>query len=57
MTHYFIQPQYISKLNYYEIFAISNTRITENYLIGYQDNPGARTWYFNKAPVCFDILV
>ena len=31
MTHYFVQPQYISELDYYGIFAILNTRITELY--------------------------
>ena len=30
MTHYFVQPRYISELDYYDIFAISNTRITEH---------------------------
>ena len=29
MTHYFVQPQYISELDYYEIIAILNTRISE----------------------------
>ena len=28
MTHYFVQPHYITELDYYEIFAILNTRIT-----------------------------
>ena len=30
MTHYFIQPQYFSELDYYGIFAILNTRITQH---------------------------
>ena len=30
MTHYFVQPHYISELDYYAIFAISNTRIKKH---------------------------